>query len=92
MASKTILDYITEKKVEKADRKLIAEYLELMNRLAVRSAESFMKLYDLVTSSSDKKLRKQAQKLFGKTMVEIAASLHKLNEIEKQLRSSRGDD
>ncbi len=83
--ARTILDYITEKKVEKADRKLIAEYMELMHRLTIRATGSFMKLYDLVTSSSDKKLRKQAQKLFGKTMVEIAASLNELNKIEKQL-------
>ncbi len=86
--ARTILDYIVERKVEKTDKKLIAEYLELMHRLTIRSAESFMKLYELVANSNDKKLRKESQRLFGKTVVEIAASLHRLNEIEEQLLSS----
>ena len=84
--TKTILDYIVDHKVNKSKAKLIVEYIEYMRRLTIRSAESFFKLYDLVTSSSDKKLKKQAQNLFGKTVIEIAASLHRLNEIENQLK------
>ena len=89
--SKTILDYIVDAKVRGRDPKLVAQYIEFVHWLAVRSAESFMKLYELVTSSNDKKLRKEAQRLYGKTVVEIAASLHRLNEIEKQLFTSQGE-
>ncbi len=83
--AKTILDYITISNHAKIDKNILVEYLRLVHGIAMDSSKSFFKLYELVTKSNDKKLKREAQKLFGKTVVEIAASLHKLNEIEKQL-------
>jgi len=82
--TKTILDYI-EAKVENRDPKLAALYIELVHKLAVQAAENFMKLYGLVEESSDNKLKLRAQRLFGKTVVDIAAYLNEINKIEKQL-------
>ena len=85
MMAKTILDYIVDAKVRARDPKLVAQYIELVHWLAVRSAESFVKLYELIEKSNDKKLRKEAQRLFGKTVVEIATALNEIGRIEKQL-------
>ena len=82
---KTILDYIIDAKVRARDPRLVAQYIELVHWLAVRSAESFVKLYELIEKSNDKKLKREAQKLFGKTVVEIAATLNEIGRIEKQL-------
>ena len=81
---RTILDYIGSG-TKKVDVGRFLEFVGLCSRVADTSVRAFFGLYELVEKSSDKKLRREAQRLYGKTVVELAATLHKLNEIEKQL-------
>jgi len=80
---KTIIDYIT--KTVKVDGKALHEIISLSVSIALKSSESFFKLYEMVTKSNDKKLKKEAQKIFGKTVVEIAVALHKIQEYKDKL-------
>jgi len=80
---KTIMDYIQQVKSVEIDKDAFINYLELVHKIALVSSKAFLQLYELVTKSNDKKLKKQAQRLFGKTTIEIVATLHKIQELSK---------
>jgi len=84
---RTILDFIDN--VEKPRKKKldIGKFIELCCCIALTSAEAFFEIYDMIEKSNDKKLKNEAHRLYGKTVIEIATMLNELQKLESKLRS-----
>ena len=67
------------------DRDALVNYMKLVHEIALVSSKSFLQLYELVTKSSDKKLKKEAKKLFGATVVKIAVALNKIKKYDERI-------